>query len=60
LPNVCNESALIAARKNKNIIEKQDFLDAIDRIVGGLEKKSKIISSMKRKSLHSTNRDMPL
>ncbi len=44
IANVCNESALIAARKNKKIIEKQDFLDAIDRIVGGLEKRSKIIS----------------
>jgi len=44
IANVCNESALIAARKDKKIIEKQDFLDAIDRIVGGLEKRSKIIS----------------
>lgn len=44
IANVCNESALIAARKNKNIIEKQDFLDAIDRIIGGLEKRNKIIS----------------
>ncbi|HNW70711.1 MAG TPA: ATP-dependent zinc metalloprotease FtsH [Bacteroidales bacterium] len=44
IANVCNESALIAARKNKKVIEKQDFLDAIDRIVGGLEKRSKIIS----------------
>ena len=39
IANVCNEAALIAARKNKKIIEKQDFLDAVDRIVGGLEKK---------------------
>lgn len=44
IANVCNESALIAARKNKKMIDKQDFLDAIDRIVGGLEKRSKIIS----------------
>ncbi|MDP1621501.1 MAG: ATP-dependent zinc metalloprotease FtsH [Bacteroidales bacterium] len=44
IANVCNESALIAARKNKLIIEKQDFLDAIDRIIGGLEKRNKIIS----------------
>lgn len=44
IANVCNESALIAARKNKDIVEKQDFLDAVDRIVGGLEKKNKIIS----------------
>ena len=45
IANVCNESALIAARKGKKIIEKQDFLDAIDRIVGGLEKRNKIISN---------------
>jgi cell division protease FtsH len=45
IANVCNESALIAARKNKKIIEKQDFLDAVDRIIGGLEKKNKIISN---------------
>lgn len=44
IANVCNEAALIAARKNKKIIEKQDFLDAIDRIVGGLEKKNKLIT----------------
>jgi cell division protease FtsH len=49
IANVCNESALIAARKNKNIIEKQDFMDAIDRIVGGLEKRNKIISSHEKK-----------
>ena len=49
IANVCNESALIAARKNKTIIEKQDFLDAIDRIVGGLEKKNKIISQHEKK-----------
>ena len=44
IANVCNESALIAARKEKDIIGKQDFIDAIDRIVGGLEKRNKIIS----------------
>lgn len=44
IANVCNEAALIAARKNKKEIEKQDFFDAIDRIIGGLEKRSKIIS----------------
>ncbi|MBO4536090.1 MAG: AAA family ATPase, partial [Bacteroidales bacterium] len=44
IANVCNEAALIAARKNKEVVEKQDFLDAIDRIVGGLERKSKIIT----------------
>jgi cell division protease FtsH len=49
IANVCNEAALIAARKNKTVVEKQDFLDAIDRIVGGLERKSKIISSLEKK-----------
>jgi cell division protease FtsH len=44
IANVCNEAALIAARKDKKAIEKQDFLDAVDRIVGGLEKKNKIIT----------------
>jgi len=48
IANVCNESALIAARKDKKIIEKQDFFDAIDRIVGGLEKRSKIISQKEK------------
>jgi ATP-dependent metalloprotease FtsH len=49
IANVCNESALIAARKNKAVIEKQDFLDAIDRIIGGLEKRNKIISVHEKK-----------
>ncbi|HPS62216.1 MAG TPA: ATP-dependent zinc metalloprotease FtsH [Bacteroidales bacterium] len=49
IANVCNESALIAARKNKKVIEKQDFLDAIDRIIGGLEKRNKIISIHEKK-----------
>jgi cell division protease FtsH len=49
IANVCNESALIAARKGKKVIEKQDFLDAIDRIVGGLEKRNKIISLDEKK-----------
>ena len=44
IANVCNEAALIAARKNKKSVGKQDFLDAVDRIVGGLEKKNKIIT----------------
>ncbi len=44
IANICNEAALIAARHNKKVIEKQDFLDAVDRIIGGLEKKNKIIS----------------
>ena len=51
IANVCNEAALIAARKNKNVVEKQDFLDAIDRIVGGLERKSKIISMVEKKTI---------
>lgn len=51
IANVCNESALIAARKNKTVVEKQDFLDAIDRIVGGLERKSKIISMVEKKTI---------
>ena len=44
IANICNEAALIAARHDKTHIEKQDFLDAVDRIIGGLEKKNKIIS----------------
>jgi AFG3 family protein len=51
IANVCNEAALIAARKNKTVVEKQDFLDAIDRIVGGLERKSKIISILEKKTI---------
>jgi ATP-dependent metalloprotease FtsH len=43
IANICNEAALVAARKNKKAVEKQDFLDAIDRVVGGLEKKNKVI-----------------
>ncbi|MDD5570189.1 MAG: ATP-dependent zinc metalloprotease FtsH [Bacteroidales bacterium] len=49
IANVCNEAALIAARQNKKIVEKQDFLDAIDRIVAGLEKRNKIISKEEKK-----------
>jgi len=49
IANVCNEAALVAARKDKESVELQDFLDAIDRIVGGLEKKSKIISPHEKK-----------
>ncbi len=49
IANVCNEAALIAARKNKETIDKQDFLDAIDRIIGGLEKKNKIITPQEKK-----------
>ena len=51
IANVCNESALIAARTLKNSVEKQDFLDAVDRIIGGLEKKSKIISPNEKKTI---------
>ena len=49
IANVCNEAALIAARRDKTEIGKQDFIDAIDRIVGGLEKRNKIISPMEKK-----------
>ena len=49
IANVCNEAALIAARRNKENIEKQDFLDAIDRIVGGLEKKNSVITQSEKK-----------
>ena len=49
IANVCNEAALIAARKNKDFVDKQDFNDAIDRIVGGLEKKTKIITPEEKK-----------
>ncbi len=49
IANVCNEAALMAARKGKNEIDKQDFLDAVDRIIGGLEKKNKIISPEEKK-----------
>ncbi len=51
IANVCNEAALIAARKNKTVVEKQDFLDAVDRIVGGLERKTKIISPEEKKTI---------
>lgn len=49
IANVCNEAALIAARRNKSLVERQDFLDAIDRIIGGLEKRNKIISQAEKK-----------
>lgn len=51
IANVCNEAALIAARKDKKAIDKQDFLDAIDRIIGGLERKSKIITPNEKKTI---------
>ncbi len=51
IANVCNEAALIAARKEKKSVNKQDFLDAVDRIVGGLEKKNKIITPGEKKTI---------
>ncbi|HBN05578.1 MAG TPA: peptidase M41, partial [Bacteroidales bacterium] len=51
IANVCNESALIAARHNKKLIGKQDFLDAVDRIIGGLEKKNKVIAPNEKKTI---------
>ena len=51
IANLCNEAALIAARHNKKFVEKQDFLDAVDRIVGGLEKKNKIITKVEKKAI---------
>lgn len=51
IANLCNEAALIAARKKKNQVEKQDFLDAVDRIIGGLEKRSKIIAPEEKKTI---------
>ena len=51
IANVCNEAALMAARKGKEEIDKQDFLDAVDRIIGGLEKKNKIITPEEKKGI---------
>ena len=51
IANVCNEAALIAARKERTAVGRQDFLDAVDRIVGGLEKKSKIITAEEKKNI---------
>ena len=51
IANMCNEAALIAARKGNKAVEKQDFLDAVDRIVGGLEKKNKIITPDEKKAI---------
>lgn len=51
IANICNEAALIAARKNKKHVEKQDFMDAVDRVIAGLEKKSKIITSKEKKTI---------
>lgn len=51
IANVCNEAALVAARKSKKIIEKQDFLDAIDRIVGGIEKRTKVLTDQEKHTI---------
>ena len=51
IANICNEAALIAARKNKKKVNRQDFLDAVDRIIGGLEKKNKLISDHERRAI---------
>ncbi len=51
IANVCNEAALIAARNEKRAVEKQDFLDAVDRIIGGLEKKTKVMTEKEKKTI---------
>jgi cell division protease FtsH len=51
IANVCNEAALVAARKDKKAVDKQDFLDAVDRIVGGLEKKNKIVTTEEKRAI---------
>ena len=51
IANVCNEAALIAARHDKQIVEKQDFMDAVDRIIGGLERKTKIMTDEEKRSV---------
>ena len=51
IANVCNEAALIAARYNKTAVDRQDFLDAVDRIIGGLEKKNKIITPEEKRAI---------
>ncbi len=51
IANVCNEAALIAARNGKKTVEKQDFLDAVDRIIGGLEKKTKVMTAGEKRSI---------
>ena len=51
IANVCNEAALIAARKNKSSVERQDFIDAVDRIIGGLEKRSKITTDEEKRAI---------
>jgi AFG3 family protein len=58
IANVCNEAALIAARKGKSAVDMSDFQDAVDRVIGGLEKKNKIISPEEKRSLPTMKPDM--
>ncbi|MDE6490460.1 MAG: AAA family ATPase, partial [Muribaculaceae bacterium] len=51
IANVCNEAALIAARNNKTMVERQDFIDAVDRIIGGLEKRSKVLTDEEKRAI---------
>ena len=51
IANICNEAALIAARKKKKTIDRQDFLDAVDRVIGGLEKKNRIINRKEKEHI---------
>jgi len=51
IANVCNEAALIAARRNKEVVQRQDFIDAVDRIIGGLEKRSKITTTEEKRAI---------
>lgn len=51
IANICNEAALIAARRKRTSVEKQDFLDAVDRVIGGLEKKNKIITNEEKRAI---------
>lgn len=51
IANICNEAALIAARRKRSAVEKQDFLDAVDRVIGGLEKKNKIITTEEKRAI---------
>jgi len=51
IANVCNEAALIAARHNKTVVERQDFIDAVDRIIGGLEKRSKVLTDEEKRAI---------
>lgn len=59
IANVCNEAALIAARRDKAAVDIDDFQDAIDRVIGGLEKKQKLFRPKKKKLLPTTKQDTP-